>query len=396
MTSFTEAKLGDFFRLKHGFAFKSAYFVDRSNLIVVTPGNFYDEGGFKHKGDKEKFYEGPVPEGFMLRRGDLIVAMTEQAEGLLGSPAKIAVDNKYLHNQRLGKVVELDAARLDKSFLYYLFNLPAVRAQIRATANGAKVRHTSPSRIYDVEFKLPPLPTQQRIAAILSAYDDLIENNTRRIAILEEMARRLYEEWFVHFRFPGHKEVEFEGDGDELCPQGWEFGKLSDYVELKYGKALKASDRIEGEVPVYGSSGVVGWHNEPLAEGPGIIVGRKGNVGSVFWSEEPFYPIDTVYFVDTVLPLEYVFFNLQKQNFLNNDAAVPGLNRQQAYSLPFLRPASKLLQQFVEFSKPVFSGKKALERKNANLRDQRNLLLPKLVSGEIDVSEAEEAMEAAE
>lgn len=243
---------------------------------------------------------------------------------------------------------------------------------------------------------VPPLPTQQRIAAILSAYDNLIENNTRRIAILEEMARRLYEEWFVHFRFPGHEEVEFVGDGDDRRPAGWELGLLSDYIELKYGKALKASERVEGSFPVYGSSGIVGSHNLSLVNGPGIIVGRKGNVGSVFWSDEPFYPIDTVYFVQTSLPLQHVYFNLQMQNFLNNDAAVPGLNRQQAYSLPFVRPPNALLRRFVDVCQPTFAAHRMLRHKNANLRAQRDLLLPKLVSGEIDVSGAEAALEAAE
>ncbi|WP_341863198.1 restriction endonuclease subunit S [Gymnodinialimonas sp. 57CJ19] len=252
------------------------------------------------------------------------------------------------------------------------------------------------NHIHSLPVAIPPLPTQQRIAAILSAYDDLIENNTRRIAILEEMARRLYEEWFVHFRFPGHEAVEFVAEGDDRHPVGWVLGLLSDYIELKYGKALKASERVEGPFPVFGSSGVVGTHNRSLVDGPGIIVGRKGNVGSVFWSEDPFHPIDTVYFVHTALPLEYVYFNLERQNFLNNDAAVPGLNRQQAYSLPFLCPPNELLLRFVDVCKPLFAAHRLLNLKNANLRAQRDLLLPKLVSGEIDVSEAEAELEAAE
>lgn len=234
---------------------------------------------------------------------------------------------------------------------------------------------------------VPSLEVQESIAAILSAYDDLIENNTRRIEILEEMARRLYEEWFVHFRFPGHEELGFKESELGGIPEEWEYVALKKHIELAYGKALKKSDRKPGPYPVYGSSGEVGAHSESLVRGPGIILGRKGNVGSVFWTEDDFYPIDTVYYIKTDLPLEYVFFNLQRQRFLNNDAAVPGLNRNQAYSLPFLKPSQEVLVEFSSHCKPIYELVRKLHRKNANLRAQRDLLLPKLISGEIDVSD---------
>lgn len=92
-----DKQLGEFFRIKHGYAFKSLYFASSGQYIVLTPGNFYDEGGFKNKGDKEKYYVGKVPSGFVLKKGDLIVAMTEQAEGLLGSSAIVPKNNLYLH-----------------------------------------------------------------------------------------------------------------------------------------------------------------------------------------------------------------------------------------------------------------------------------------------------------
>src|SRR5262245_23034011 len=111
--------------------------------------------------------------------------MTEQAEGLLGSSAIVPENNSYLHNQRLGLVIELDEKKLDRIFLYHMFNTSQVRQQIRATATGAKIRHTAPERILKVGFKCPTIKAQRSIASILSAYDKLIENNTRRIAILE-------------------------------------------------------------------------------------------------------------------------------------------------------------------------------------------------------------------
>ena len=259
-------------------------------------------------------------------------------------------------------------------------------AHIRGRAIGAAVPGINLGILKALEVVLPPLGIQRRIASILSAYDDLIERNTRRIAILEEMARRIYEEWFVHFRFPGHELVKMVESELGLIPEGWELRRLGDVVELAYGKALKAEERKPGPYPVYGSSGVVGSHDTSLVNGPGIIVGRKGNVGSVHWCDVSFYPIDTVYFVRTELPLHYVFFNLKRQNFINNDAAVPGLNRNQAYSLHFLVPSKVVLGRFVELCGPIFKQLRLLAVKNANLRATRDLLLPKLISGELDVS----------
>jgi type I restriction enzyme S subunit len=129
-------KLGDLLAIKHGFAFPGEHFVNSGSHIVLTPGNFLDEGGFKDKGNKERRYKGPVPNEYVLSEDNLIVAMTEQAEGLLGSSAMIPRSGLYLHNQRLGLVQIRDEAKTDKRFLYYLFNLKQVRQQIRASASG--------------------------------------------------------------------------------------------------------------------------------------------------------------------------------------------------------------------------------------------------------------------
>ena len=227
--------LANLITVKHGYAFKGEYFKNSGEQIVLTPGNFHEEGGFRLRPGKEKFYAGPIPTDYVLNQGDLIVAMTEQGEGLLGSTAIIPESGKYLHNQRLGLIRPKEGVDLDLCFIYYLFNTEAVRQQIRATASGAKVRHTSPSRIGEVKVAIPPLETQRRIASILSAYDDLIENNTRRIAILEEMARRIYEEWFVHFRFPGHEQVKMVESELGLIPGGWKIQPLGELLEHHIG-----------------------------------------------------------------------------------------------------------------------------------------------------------------
>src|SRR5207249_10295 len=121
-------------------------------------------------------------------------------------------------------------------------------------------------------------------------------------------------------------------------------------------------------IPVYGSSGVVGYHSQKLTSGPGLIVGRKGNVGSVFFSHSDFWVIDTAYYVCSELSRNFLYFNLRTQNFLNNDAAVPGLNRNQAHSLPVVLPEAAALKSFDQIIGPMFDLKRCLEAQNFNLR----------------------------
>ena len=184
------------------------------------------------------------------------------------------------------------------------------KQKLLAIAQGGATREAlTKEKIEDFEILLPSLSSQHKIASILSAYDDLIENNLKRIKILEEMAQMIYREWFVNLRIPGHEKFKMVKSELGMIPEGWEVKKLGDFVELAYGKALKADDRRDGKVSVFGSGGICGYHDKALVKGPGIIVGRKGNVGSVFWSDDDFYPIDTVFYVKTELELHYVYYN---------------------------------------------------------------------------------------
>jgi type I restriction enzyme S subunit len=198
------------------------------------------------------------------------------------------------------------------------------------------------------------------------------------------MARALYREWFVHFRFPGHEKHPRVASPLGDIPQGWEVKKLGEILELNYGKALKQEDRSGGVVPVFGSSGIVGQHDTALVKGPGIIVGRKGNVGSVFWCVEDFFVIDTAYFVTSSLPLRYLFYVLPTLNFLNSDAAVPGLSRNQAYTLEVLVPPAALLKKFCALADTFERQASTLQRQIQNLRRTRDLLLPRLLSGQVE------------
>jgi type I restriction enzyme S subunit len=230
-------------------------------------------------------------------------------------------------------------------------------------------------------FHLPSLSIQERAAKTLSTYDDLIDNNRRRMALLEDSARQLYREWFVRLRFPGHEHTPIV-DG---VPQGWERKTLGESITLNYGKALKAELRVEGDYPVYGSSGIVGTHEKPLVKGPAIVLGRKGNVGSVYWSSKSFFPIDTVYFVSPESSSLYLYYVLKHMHFISTDVAVPGLNRDFAYSRPMLHPPETLLRSFHETVDPIHAQLDKLDETNQKLRQARDLLLPRLMNGELAV-----------
>ena len=168
-------QLAGLVKIKHGFAFGSEFFAASGPYVLLTPGNFIEEGGFRWMGQKQKFFNGPVDPNYVLDEGDLLIAMTEQAPGLLGSSFFVPESGRYLHNQRLGKAVVARRDLLDKEFLHHWLNRSRVRQEIFSEASGTKVKHTSPDKLRSLEINLPPLPEQRRIAEILRTWDEAIE-----------------------------------------------------------------------------------------------------------------------------------------------------------------------------------------------------------------------------
>ncbi len=261
---------------------------------------------------------------------------------------------------------------------YYLQN---VDNQLESIARGAAQKNLLLRDLRDFKISLAPLGVQYQIANFISAYDDLIENNRRRIDLLEQSARLLYKEWFVSLCFPGHEHVKVK-DG---VPEEWRKTTLGEIAPLTYGKGLKADERIPGDYPVYGSSGIVGTHEKALATGPGIIVGRKGNAGSAFWSMSDFYPIDTTYYIDSSAANYFLYYLLLNTQFVSTDVAVPGLNRDYAHSLKISLPSKQLLSLFEETVSPIHKQIYTLEKYNQALTQARDLLLPRLMNGEIPI-----------
>lgn len=185
-------KLGEILSVKHGWAFKGEYFAEDGEQSILTPGNFFEKGGFKPNNGKERYYTGTYPKEYLCHKGDLIVAMTQQAEGLLGSTALVPENNKYLHNQRIG-LITCDEKRLNKLFAYYLFMTKSVREQLERSSSGTKVKHTSPEKIYDVEVEIPDVISQQKIANLLWVIDEKIANNNAINDNLEQQMHLIFE-----------------------------------------------------------------------------------------------------------------------------------------------------------------------------------------------------------
>ena len=179
-----ERKLGDICTIKHGFAFKSKYFSESGDYIVLTPGSFFEYGGFRDQGDKTKYYTGDVPDGFILEKDDFLIAMTEQAAGLLGSSLIVPEADLYLHNQRLGRVRVREDFEWHNDFFFHQFNTTRFRDAVQVTASGVKVRHTSPTKLEAIYVEVPPDKTEQE--SIADRLNDLLEERRR----LERIARQ--------------------------------------------------------------------------------------------------------------------------------------------------------------------------------------------------------------
>jgi type I restriction enzyme, S subunit len=406
--SWSEISLGEAIQIKHGYAFKGEFFTDTGDLIVLTPGNFNEEGGFRLRPGKERFYSGDIPEDYVLHEGDLIIAMTEQGAGLLGSSALVPSSNRYLHNQRLGLVEEIKPDKLDKGYLYYLFNTRSVRGQISGSASGTKVRHTSPSRIYNVKVRVPDVHTQKHIASILSAYDDLIENNRRRIGLLEQAARLLYQEWFVHLRFPGHDHVPVVGG----VPAGWARKKIADVCETVGGgtPSTGVADYWDGDITWVVPTDVT--RNDCLAlldserkitdkglressakmlPAQSILMTSRASVGFFALIDQP---VSTNQGFINIIPHQnehrmYMLFNLMSrvEEIRGNakGSTYPEISKGRFREMDIIIPSEILISEFGRVASVIVQQVWCLKKTTLQLTKARDLLLPRLMNGEIAV-----------
>ena len=406
--SWKEIKLGDAFSIKHGFAFKSAYFADEGSHFVLTPGNFHEAGGFRPRPGKDRAYIGDLPEDYILEEGDIIIAMTEQGPGLLGSSAIVPEGNRYLHNQRLGLVHRINESILSKQFIYYLFNTRGVRGQISGSASGTKVRHTSPDRIYRVHVKIPKLECQTRIADTLSAYDDLIENNRRRIELLERAAREIYREWFVRLRFPGHERAKIV----EGMPEGWARSKVSDICDTVGGgtPSTKIAEYWGGDVKWVVPTDVtkndclvlldsarkitdkgLRESSAKIVPAEAILMTSRASVG--FFALMDCEVCTNQGFI-SIIPFDkkirmYLLFNLISRvaEIRSNAKGTTYLeiSKGRFRKMDIVVPAKPLVIEFANIASDVVRQVRCLKRSTLRISQARDLLLPRLMSGEVAV-----------
>ena len=304
---------------------------------------------------------------------------------------------------RLGR-----AALASPTFVSYSLRRPDIKAWLVRHAVGATMPNLNTGILSAVPLTLPPLEIQVEIATLLGALDNRITLLRETNATLEAIAQALFKSWFVDFDPVRAKMAGRAPDGmDEATaalfpdsfeeaevvqvPSGWGIQRLDAVLEFAYGKALKATDRVDGRVPVYGSGGITGNHNQSLVDGPSVIVGRKGTVGSLYWEDRPFFPIDTVFYVRSRLPLTYCFYLLQTLGLsdMNTDAAVPGLNRNNVYRLLAPRVPQVLLSAFDAVAAVLRTSIFANAQQAQTLTTLRDTLLPRLISGQLRLPDAE-------
>lgn len=411
-------KLGEILSVKHGWAFKGEYFAEDGEQSILTPGNFFEKGGFKPNNGKERYYTGTYPKEYLCHKGDLIVAMTQQAEGLLGSTALVPENNKYLHNQRIG-LITCDEKRLNKLFAYYLFMTKSVREQLERSSSGTKVKHTSPEKIYDVEVEIPDVISQQKIANLLWAIDEKIANNKAINDNLEQQAKLIYDYWFTQFDFPDENGKPYCSSGGKMVwneqlkrniPENWKVAQLKDIFNVS-GKPISRDDCQTDAY--YTPIDVIPKRTITFAGG--LSAAEANSSLQVYEENNILLGAMRVYFHrvcisaqsgitrTTTLVLkpkvdEYLGYAYQ---VLNDDNAIlyatqHSSGTQQPYikwndvleDYRFAMPSNpKLLYEYSKISEPLITKAKNCARETEQLRKLRDWLLPMLMNGQATIND---------
>lgn len=376
--TWSEVPLGSIAEFRNGLNYTKAN--EGQGLLVINVKDFKDRLYPQYSDLGELNPAGLVRQQALLADGDILFVRSNGNRELVGRSLYITSPPNNLSFSAFCIRARIKNPQNSKFFAYFVRSR-LFRQKLAALGRGTNISNLNQEVLSALKVPCPPPDQQDAIVSIIGAYDELIENNRRRIALLEQAARELYREWFVRLRFPGHEHVKV-ADG---VPEGWSLAKVGDAAPLSYGKALQAERRTPGPYLVFGSSGEVGTHSEAIVSGPGIIVGRKGSIGSVHWSDGDFWPIDTVYFVQPDRVSPFLQYALERVGFINTDVAVPGLNRDYAHSRELLWPTDALLRDFHEAIAPMRKQCSVLRSQNEKLARGRDLLLPRLMNGSIAV-----------
>lgn len=256
---------------------------------------------------------------------------------------------------------------------------------------AAAVPGLNRNQLHTLPVRIPDRAGQDKIALILESIDDLIENNRRRMEVSEEISRAIYREWFVHFRYPGHEDIPLVDSPLGPIPDGWAAVQWGDVAELDYGKALRGYKDSTGEFPVFGTNGQIGMHETSLFPS-GVVVGRKGAYRGIHYSAEPCWVIDTAFYLRIldrarVDPL-YAYHQLRSVDLdsVDSGSAIPSTSRPAFYAIPLVVPDPDVMRRFTNVAGVALAEHRALARSSQALATLRDRLLPRLVTGQIDVS----------
>ncbi|WOF15412.1 hypothetical protein F1737_01285 [Methanoplanus sp. FWC-SCC4] len=344
---------------------------------------------------------------FSLIDGDLLFARQSLvAEGagkcsIVLRPSETITFESHLIRVRLNK------KESDPSYYFYYFISPQGKGNVQSLVIQVAAAGIRGSELAKLKVPKPPLPTQKKIAAVLSAYDDLIENNNRRIKILEEMAQALYREWFVEFRFPGHEDVKMVDAGDgRMVPEGWECTTLKKVIVLfdRLRKPLSKMEREnrKGTYPYYGAAKIFDYIDDYIFDGDFLLMAEDGSVITTdgkpmlqlahgkFWANNHTHIIQG----KEPISLEYLYLTLSILSIIGyvTGAAQPKITQTNLNRIPILYPEISILESFNAITRDIFSRMHSLEKINKNLTQTRDLLLPRLIEGEVEVSDLDIAI----
>ena len=324
----------------------------------------------------EEDYE-KINERSLVEQWDVLMSMI----GTVGEVAVVKDHPNYaIKNVALFKC---GGSELKGKWLAYYLRSSDAQGHMSGNQKGSSQQFLSLKQLRSLPIPITDERYMQRVIDILSAYDEFIENNQKQIKLLEEAAQRLYKEWFVDLRFPGHETTPIV-DG---VPEGWTSMAVTDFLEIKYGKDHKALE--DGNVPIYGSGGVMRKVNKILHSGESVLIPRKGSLNNILLVSGDFWTIDTMFFSIPKRPnvAKYVYLFLKSVDMyaMNIGAAVPSMTVKILDGMRVLCPVSELLELFEKVAGPYFSVIELLKKKNDSLSEARELLLPKLMSGEIEV-----------
>ena len=380
MSEWKKCPIGEVVTLRQGFAInaKSKHYMSKeeTSLPLLRIADMKN-------GTKEVFVKEEIPQRFIAHPEDIIYPRT-------GNVGLVFRNNYGVMHNNCFSVTPNDADELSRDFLYYALQNKTFFDTANVLARGAAQPDLPHTSFNSIEFAYPSLFAQERIAYILSRYDSLIENYQKQIKLLEEAAQRFYKEWFIDLRFPGHENTKIV-DG---LPEGWEVKSIIDVYNFKYGKILPTKDFVkDGTIPVYGASKQIGRYSKANCFEPKVLIGSRGNAGFVHRTiEDETYVTNNSFIVEPkkefrYLRLPYIYESLKVMDFVAicTGAAQPQLTLNSIASLKYIIPSDRIITDYCDVS-VLFFKKIAMSYKQLRLlTEARDRLLPKLMSGEIEI-----------